>query len=74
MHRVRLSCIVVVAAFLATVASAGDAPVVDSVRFRSITVEHGLSQATVRTLLQDPGRSPRGWHLGGDRGRRRESF
>ncbi|MCC6559987.1 MAG: PAS domain-containing protein [Xanthomonadales bacterium] len=53
MHRLWLSCIVVVAAFLATVASAGGAPVVDSVRFRSITVEHGLSQATVRALLQD---------------------
>jgi len=53
MHRLWLACTLVLAAFLATVASAGDAPVVDSVRFRSITVEHGLSQATVRSLLQD---------------------
>lgn len=45
----------VLAAFLAGGAdpSAADASTIDSVRFHSISVEDGLSQPTVRALLQD---------------------
>ncbi|MBI2398264.1 MAG: PAS domain-containing protein [Xanthomonadales bacterium] len=53
MHRLLIACAGIVAALLATGASAAEAPVVDSVRFRTITVAQGLSQPTVRALLQD---------------------
>ena len=48
-----IACAVLIAATAAVRAAPDGGNIIEDVRFRSITVEHGLSQPTVRTMLQD---------------------
>ncbi|MBL0041753.1 MAG: PAS domain-containing protein [Xanthomonadales bacterium] len=54
MHRTFVACAFLLAGLLgATVLPAAEPSTIESVRFHSITVEQGLSQPTVRAILQD---------------------